>query len=87
MFDTTIRKADPALFPQCVKCKKPVESVSWEKYYDEIPLGVYGFHYEPNGCGHIDVTCHGETWRTKFFPHGYGKPELRAREGSTWQQN
>lgn len=80
MGNTAIRIHDRRVFPHCDRCNKPVNDVSWENYFDEVQDGSLAIKYLPNGCGHIDVACHGEVWRVKFYPWGFGKPEIR-REG------
>lgn len=67
--------------PHCDLCNKPVDSVSWERYFDGVSLNGYSIECIPNGCGHVEVECHGEIWRVKFFPWGFGTPEIRWKGG------
>lgn len=62
--------------PHCEVCNRPVDSISWERYFDAVALNGYVEHI-PNGCGHIEVRCHGETWRVQFYPWGFGEPTMR----------
>ena len=67
----------PNYMPHCIRCNRPVESVSWERYFDQVDRGFFLEHV-PNGCGHVEVACHGEVWRAQFYPWGFGPATVRA---------